>query len=568
MDKHPIHFEVFAKRTGSATFSLELAMEDRERAVSAAEEMFESARFTAVKVTKETLDPETGEFRGVTILKLGSPEAPLAKIPMEDPGPPCVSPADLYTVHARDRIGRLLEGWLVRNRATPFELLHRPDLIEKLDASGTELQHAIQKIAVPDAQARRVSTHSVIRSFQDLTQRAIDRVLADQRRGALPNLETESFAAVCARLAADPERFYLVGAAIAGHIAPAATWGEKIGRLLDLADAAPREGHGRGLAFHLLEQPLSEILGTRMGMADLLGGGLDLGGSLAALTRLAAAAPVAALAKIDATVARLLPPLSGPAERLAMWLDGPSFESVRVALGKRVLDELQTQRRLRPGDAHGEIAIMRALAMALTSASGPLLPLDDVRDAFIKRSEALVTADFVGAYLHEPRAAAQKAQDLIWLLENVTGAANKRRALRWLLATVNSLKFETEMTSGPESPAARLACLAELHRQLIRTSNDSGADAVLQRIGEIGGRIEAEAKLVGALVRATAPLPQKLKALIRMASGETAPPGPAAERALHEVKKAMRSPESRAALNDMPDAMQKVRAIISLEAAA
>jgi len=200
--------------------------------------------------------------------------------------------------------------------------------------------------------------------------------------------------------------------------------------LLDLADAAPREGHGRGLAFHLLEQPLSEILGTRMGMADLLGAGLDLGGSLAALTRLAAAAPVAALAKIDATVARLLPPLSGPAERLAMWLDGPSFESVRVALGKRVLEELQTQRRLRPGDPHGEIEIMRALAMALTSASGPLLPLDDVRDAFIKRSEALVTADFVGAYLHEPRPAAQEAQDLIWLLENVTGAANKRRALR------------------------------------------------------------------------------------------------------------------------------------------
>ena len=124
------------------------------------------------------------------------------------------------------------------------------------------------------------------------------------------------------------------------------------------------------------------------------------------------------------------------------------------------------------------------------------------------------------------------------------------------------------MTSGPESPAARLARLAELHRQLIRTSNDAGADAVLQRIGEIGGRIESEAKLVGALVRATAPLPQKLKALIRMASGETSPPGPAAERALHEVKKAMRSPETRAALNDMPDAMDKVRAIMSLEAAA
>ena len=568
MDEHPIHFEVFAKRAGSKAFSLELAMEDRERAVAAAEEMFERARFVAVKVTKETLDPETGLYRSATILTKGSPDTPQSKVPVEDPGPPCVSPTDLYTVHARDRIGRLLESWLVRNRATAFELLHRPDLIEKLEASGTELQHAIQKIAVPDAQARGVSTHAVIRGFQDLTQRAIDRVLADQRKGILPDLKKESFAAVCARLAGDPERHYLVGTAIAGHIAPATNWGEKVNRLLDLADAAPQDGQGRGLAFHLLEQPLGEILRTRMAMADLLGGDLDLGGNLAALTRLAAAAPVAALARMDATVARLLPPLSGPAERLAMWLDGPSFANVRVALGKRVVQELQTQRRLRPGDPHGEIEIMRALAMALTAASGQLLPLEDVRDAFIKRSETLVGADFVGAYLEEQRSAVQEAHDLIWLLENVTGGVNKRRALRWLLAAVGAQRFETELTTAADSAAARLARLADLHRQLIRTSSDAGADAVLQRIGEVGGRIEAEAKLVGALVRAPAPLPQKLKALIGMAAGETAPPGPAADRARNEVKKAMRTPEARAALNDMPDAMGKVRALMSLEAAA
>ena len=568
MDQHTIHFEVLAKRAGAKTFTLELAMEDRERAVAAAEEMAETSRFVAVKVTKETLDPETGEYRGVTIFTKGSMDTAEPEPAAEDAGPACISPADLYTVHARDRIGRLLEGWLVRNRATPFELLHRPDLIEKLDASGTDLQHAIQKISVPDAQARRVSTHEVIRGFQELTQRAIDRVLADHRKGVLPDLKKEKFAAVCARLAGDPERHYLIGTAIAGHIAPAATWGEKISRLLDLADAAPPEGQGRGLAFHLLEQPLGEILRSRMAMTDLLGGDLDLGGNLAALTRLAAAAPVAALAKMDATVARLLPPLSGPAERLAMWLDGPSFQAVRVALGKRVVHELQTQRRLRPSDPHGEIEIMRALAMALTAATGPLLLLDEVRDAFIKRSETLVTPDFVGAYLEEPRSSMQEAHDLVWLLENVTGGANKRRALRWLLATVGALRFETELTSGTESAAARLARLADLSRQLTRTSADSGVDAVLQRIGEVGGRIEAESKLVGALSRASAPLPQKLKALVRMASGETAPPGPAADRARAELRKAMRSPEAVAALNDMPETMGQVRAIMSLEAAA
>ena len=37
----------------------------------------------------------------------------------------------------------------MRQGIPAYELLHRPDLAEKLEASGVELQHAIQKVAVP-----------------------------------------------------------------------------------------------------------------------------------------------------------------------------------------------------------------------------------------------------------------------------------------------------------------------------------------------------------------------------------------------------------------------------------
>ncbi len=604
MDQHQIHFEVFAKRPGGGSFILEMAVEDREKALEAAKEMLEGPRFIAVKVTKETLDPETGEYQSISIFSKGEPDKPKSKVVLEDAGPPCVSPSDLYTVHARDRIGRLLEGWLVRNRATPFELLHRPDLIEKLDASGTELQHAVQKIAVPEAQARGVSVHEVMRGFQLLIQRAIDRVLTDQRKGAFPNFEKETFADACVRLSGNPERHYLVGAGIAGRIKSAASWSEKVDMLLDLAESAPTEKPGRALAFQLIEQALGEILGSRVGMADLLGADLDLGGSLAALTRLAAAGPVAALARADATVARLLPPLTGSAEpvrggrsratvasalaradatvarllppltgsaeRLAVWLDGSAFDGVRLAVGKRVLSELTSLRRLRPSDARGEIDVMRALAMALTAASGPLLPLDEVREAFIKRSETLVASDFVDAYVRDERTAVQEAHDLVWLLENVTGGANKRQALRWLMSAISSLRFETEMASTTESPSAHLARLAELYRQVARTGTDSAsAEPVLQKIGDIAGRIEANAKLIASLQRAPLPLPQKLKAMLRMAAGEGAPPGPAADRARIEVLKIVRLPEGRAALNAMPEAMAQMKVVMqAMEAAA
>ena len=564
-----IHFELFARRAGGRSFNLELATESRDLAIDTAEQMLGEGGFIAVKVTKETLDPETGEFKSISIFAKGDLEKPKAKIADEDRAPPCVSPADLYNVHSRDRISRLLEGWLNRNRATPFELLHRPDLIELLEASGTEMQHAVQKIAVPESQASGVRVHEVIRKFQQLIERAIERVLTDNRKGVLPKVGKDGFAALCARLLAEPERQYLLGAAVADYIAPANSWSDKVSRLLDLADAAPKEGPGRGLAFQVLEQPLGEMLRSRVGLADLLQADLDLGGHLAALTRLAAADAVQALAKADASVDKFIPALSGSAERLSKWLGGPSFEGVQVALAKRILQELTNLRRLRPSDPHGEIDILRALAMALTAASGRLLPLEEVREAFIERSKMLVAGDFVSTYLAEERPAVEEAHELVWLLENVTGGVNKRQAMRWLLTTIASLKFESEMSAETETPSARLAKLADLRRQVARSgAGAAGLDTVLEKIGEIGGRVEAQAKLTSMIARAKAPAAQRLALLLKMACGETAPAGPAADRAKVEAMKLARDPAMRDTLANSPEVLNQLRSLIHMDAAA
>ena len=399
-----IHFEVFARRMGGAGFALQSATEDRERALETAEDLLDCGRFSAVRVSKETLDPDTGEFKSVTIFNKGSTERPKGKMDLEEKAPLCVSPADLYTIHARDRIARLLEDWLNRQKATPFELLHRPDLIERLEASGTELQHAVQKIAVPEAQSSGGNVHEIIRRFQSLIQKAIDRVLGDAKRGQFAKLATAAdFAPACTRLAEHPDRLYLLGGGVAAFVGSAKDWGEKVARLLDLADAAPGDGPARALALQVVELPLGEILKSRVGLAELLGKDLDFGASLGALVRLTAGQTVDALSGADPNIERLMPPLTGPAQRLGVWLSGPSFEGARLALGQRILHELAARRRLRPSDPRDEISILRALAMCLTAAAGALLPLDDVREAFIERSKMLVAADFVDAYLREPR---------------------------------------------------------------------------------------------------------------------------------------------------------------------
>lgn len=564
MSAQQVHYELFVRRTPGAPWTLDMATENRTHAVDNAQALMKEGKVAAVKVTKETLDEETREFQSVSILSLGMTEAPKKKKVVENQEPLCVSPQDLYTVHARERIGRLLEGWLERKGATPFELLHRPDLVEELEASGTEIQHAIQKIAIPEAQARDMSVHELIRAFSGLVERAIERLAKDHRRkGVMPNLDKEGFANAAERVSREPERVYLLGAGVAASIAPAKNWADKISRLLDLADAAPVTGPPRALALAVIEQPLAEILESKSGLDNVIGKDLDLGAQLGAMTRLAACDAVDALMRIEPSVAKVMPPLSEASTRLSKWLSADDFESVRAAIVRRVVRELNGPRRLRPGDAEGEIEIMRALAMALTAAAGSLLPLDDIQTAFSARSKMLVTGDFVEAYLGKDKTAREEAEALMWLVENVIGGANKRQAGRYLAAGIAALRFEKEFRFGPDTAAVKLQKLAALQRGVSRgglAAEDYGP--IQQKIGDVAGLVEADARLVQTLAKAPAPPIHKLMLMLRLAVGETCPTGPAADRARHEAMRMMRQDDTRAELASHPESLGLVRSMI------
>ncbi len=558
-----VHYELFVRRRPGSGWTLDIATEDRAKVIEAAEDALAEGRVAAVRVTKEILNEETMEFNSVTILERGAPDRSKPKKERDDSEPLCVSPGDLYTCHARERIGRLLDGWLMRQKATPFELLHRPDLVQKLEAEGVELQHAIQKIAVPEAQARGIGVHEIMRSFQRLAERAIERLLKDAKKGNLPDIDKEGFAKAAERLVKEPERSYLLGAGVAASIAPARGWGDKVGLLLDLADSAPLNPEARDVALAVIEQPLTEILGSRAGMMDLLGVELDLGGQLAAMTRLAGADSVEALIGIEASVARVMPSLEPSAARLDNWLAGPHFESCRSAIAQRVLRELTGPRRLKPGEAEAEIELLRGLAMALTAAGGRVLSMEDIHHAFTERSKALVTGDFVDALLGMNRSSREEIEILIKLAENVTGGANKRQAARWLNANVSSLRFEKEQRYGPDSPVAKLVALAALQKSVLRAGLvPEDADPIRGKIGEVAGMVEADGKLVVALAKASAPAAHRLTLLLRMAVGETAPLGPAADRARSEALKLVKAPGVREELTRSPEALAQMRGLM------
>ncbi len=558
-----IHYELFVRRKAGAQWVLEMATEVRTAALQNAEECLTSGRAVAVRVSKDTLDRESGEYRSIAIFTKGMVDGGKPKKEVEDLDPLCVQPADLYTAHARDRIGRLLEGWLARHNATPFELLHRPDLVEKLEASGTDLQHALQKIAIPEAEARGMSVHELIRTFQGLVERSVANLMKAFRKGQLPDLDKEGFAKAATRLATDPDRAFLLGAGVAASIAPGVSWSDKIARLLDLADAAPTEPGPRALALHAIEQPLAEIIGSRAGMADLLGTANDLGSTLAAMTRLTGGAQVEALIRMQAQVRACMPELSGTAKRLSEWLSGDHFAPVRAAIAKRVLAELNGVRRLKPADAEAEIEFLRALAMSLTAAAGRILPPEDIQAAFTVRSKTLLNGEFIEALLGRDRSAREEVVILIRLAENVMGAVNKRQAARWLTANITALRFEKELRQGPDSPASKLAALAGLQKTVTRSGLvREDYEPLCNKLGELGSQVEIDSRLLAMLVRAPAPLTHRLALLVKLATGEAGPTGPVADRAKMEAFKLARAPEAREELAASPATMELLKGLM------
>ena len=563
----PVHYEIYIRKAPADSWSLLQATENRKQAVETAEDLLADKRAAAVRVTKETLDPQTMEFQSITVLTLGAPEVKRKPIVRHDDQPSnCVTPQDLYAPHAREVIGRVLEDWLKRRQVTPFELLHRPDLAEVLEASGVELQHAVQKVAVPQSQATGQAVHDLIRHYQKLVQATTERIIEAGRKTLFADLNAgdASVADLACKLEGHADRAFLMGGALCGALKDVTGGRARLERMMDLVDAAPAEGAPRAMVLVAVEQILCELFAAPPRRAEILGPSLDLGGAMAAIVRMVAPNEMEALIRMEPRLAAQVPPVDGPAQRLAKRLAAGEFRLLAAAMAREVIRELKSSRRLRPGDPAGEIDILRTLAMALTATTGRLLSLEEVQDAFVQRSKSLVTADFVGAYASGCNGAVDEAMALVRLCETVSGVANTRAAARWLSACVGALRFETELRGGsPNLAAQRLAALAAVQKgvraaALAETDEEENSG----RLGGVAGMVEADAKLVAQVAKSSLPPVRRLSVLLKLASGETAPFGPVADRAKAEAVRIFKTPDARAALSAEPEALTPLRPLM------
>ena len=214
-------------------------------------------------MVKETYNDETGDYLTLKIFEEGHNQMRWPRRRKTRRMPSCFKPEDLYSYHARATMSRLLIDYLSRNKITITELIHRADMLEKLEATGTLYQFAIQKVAVAQAATTTTGVQQIIKSLNELTTQAFHRVYRDQRKGLFPNPESHQFADLAQSLSGQGNAAYVFNGALARHLKEAKGWDEKVLMLISIMENAPTEEEPRKLVLSSIDAILAETSAAR-----------------------------------------------------------------------------------------------------------------------------------------------------------------------------------------------------------------------------------------------------------------------------------------------------------------
>ena len=478
-----VHFEVFRRAGARGGWTLHEVVSERDRALTMAQEMMAGEKATGVKVVKETYDDESGDYLSLKIFEDGHNKMKTA--PAQEDAPPslpCFKPDDLYTYHARQTMMRLLGDFLGRNKITITELIHRADMLDKLEATGTLYQHAVQKIAVAQAASGTTPVQKIVKNLNELITQATQRVYRDQRKGLFPNPRADQFAELAIKLAGQGDAAYLFNGALARHLKEAHGWNDKVLALLEILPLAPAEKEPRALVLSSIDAILAEALSASTALHELIGQAENLAEALTRLVELF-------LGKSQADSNH------GGLTALAARFAADELPEARTAIANRIVAEFKSAKRLRPDSLVEELTALRRLANRVVYGVGKFLSHEDLIAAFTLRSKRLVTQETLSSYIHDC-APDEKIERLLFVEENIIGIENKRQLASFITPVLNSASFES-FFQNPKIPLLqRLQRLTQLQGRVRRASFvDVQQEEIASKMDRLACDVAGRAKL-------------------------------------------------------------------------
>jgi hypothetical protein len=503
-----IHYEVFRRVGARGGWTLHEVASSRELAIAMAQELMASDKATGVKVVKETYNDETGDFLTLKIFEEGHNQMKMA--PAQEDAPhalPCFKPDDLYSYHARATMRRLLTDFLARNRITITELIHRADMLEKLEATGTLYQHAIQKIAVAQAANTTTPVQHIVKSLNELTTQAFHRVYRDQRRGLFPDPHPHQFAELATQLAPQGDAAYVFNGALARHLKESTDWDDKVLRLLAIMESAPADEAPRKLVLSSVDAILAEVLNGSAALHALMGPAENLGQALNNLVTLFLGKMPDGLRSGEGLAA------------LAHHFAADTLPEARTAIANRVIAEFKSNKRLCPDFMVDELKTLRAIANRIVMGVGKYLSHEDLVAAFTLRSKRLVAQEALGQYIGEA-APDEKIERILFIEDNIIGAENKRQLSTYVAPILNSASFENYFQNPKVPLLQRLQRLAQLQARMRRSGFiDVTREEVCVKMDHLAVQMEARGRLFDSIEGRNTSHVEKAQTLLKLATG-------------------------------------------------
>ena len=501
-----IHYEIFKRAGARGGWTLHDVRSDREVALSTAKELMASEQATGVKVVKETYNDDTGDYLTLKIFEDGHNQMKVEPAQEDAPNAlPCFKPDDLYSYHARATMRRLLADHLARNKITITELIHRADMLEKLEATGTLYQHAIQKVAVAQAANTATPVQQIVKSLNELTTQAFHRVYRDQRAGKFPNPHSHQFAELAQQLYGQGDAAYLFNGALARHLKEATGWDHKVLMLLRIMEQAPSEEGPRKLVLSSVDAILAEILNGSAALHELLGRAENLGQALSNLVTLF---------------------MGKPSENggegltaLTSHFAADTLPEARTAIANRIVAEFKSNKRLCPDFMVEELKTLRSLANRIVLGVGKYLSHEDLVAAFTLRAKRLVTQEALGPYISEA-GPDEKIERILFVEDNIIGAENKRQLSSYVMPILTSAAFDNFFQSPKVPLLQRLQRLAQLQLRVRRSGFiDVTRDEICARMDGLAVQVEARGRLFDSIEARNTPPLDKVQTLLRLATG-------------------------------------------------
>jgi hypothetical protein len=525
-----IHYEIFVRVGAKGGWSLHDVMAHRESALEAAADLMAREKAAGVKVVKETYTTETGDYLSLKIFEDGHTQMKTEAAAEDVPHAlPCFKPDDLYLAPARATIARLLSDYLTRHKLTVTELIHRADMLEKLEATGTMFQHAIQKIAVAQASSTSTPVQHIIKSLNELATKAVNRVYRDARSNALPKIAAGGFGKAAEKLARQADGAYLLNAGIAQHLSSLKSWDEKLSRLVALMGEAAPEVQGRTLLLSSIDAIVAELLSSSAALTELIGPEDDLGHAILDLIRLFT----------GEAQDKGAPSLSLAAQHFAK----DELPEARTAIASRILAEIKSVKRLSHDSLDEELRLLRRIANDLVPAQGKYLAHEDIVAAFTLRSRRLITPESIGEYLDFAASPDGKLERLLHVEENIIGHENKRNLGAFVAPIVTSAAFETYFVNTNAPALQRLKRLATLQDRVRRsTFHENQRREIASVLDRVACLVESQVKLLDSIVTKAATPTEMAVTILKLCTGGVLTEGKLSARARELVVASLSRP--------------------------